>query len=131
MSQLVQRVSYLVKSIFTPRKLHEIEQRRIRRLEREWQARGYTTVTNKRFFSGVDIQVFNEDWKLCVVIESANYSSTSRMHPNTFKRYIRELTFYEGVDKILVISFKKNMSKKQWQGFIDNNIAIRIEQFQD
>ena len=38
-----------VKTAFSKYRHHRIEQRRIRRLVREYQARGYKCVTNKRF----------------------------------------------------------------------------------
>lgn len=120
-----------VKTKISKRRLHAIEQRRIRRLVRWYQARGYKCVTNKRFFGGVDIFVFNSQWQLCVVIESANYSSTSRLNPSTFQRYMNNFKFYKGVDRILVISFETNLSQQQLDDFVNEGVSVQIQGFQD
>lgn len=120
-----------VKTRFSKYKLHIIEQRRINRLVRQYTAGGYKCVTNKRFFGGVDIFVFNSQWKLCVVIESANYASTSRLNPSTFRRYMNNFKFYKGVDRILVISFKKNLSQQQLDDFRNEGVSVQIQGFQD
>ena len=120
-----------VKTTFSKYRLHQIEQRRIRRLVREYQARGYKCVDNKRFFGGVDIFVFNSQWQLCVVIESANYSPTSRLNPKTFRRYMNNFKFYKGVDRVLVISFKKNLSQKQFDDFVKEGVSVQIQGYQD
>lgn len=124
---LVQRV----KTTFSKYKLHRIEQRRINRLVRDYTARGYKCVTNERFFGGVDIFVFNSQWQLCVVIESANYSPTSRLNPSTFQRYMNNFKFYKGVDRILVISFRKNLSQQQLDDFVNEGVSVQIQGFQD
>jgi hypothetical protein len=124
---LVQRVT----TAFSKYRLHRIEQRRINILVREYTARGYKCVTNQRFFSGVDILVFNSQWLLCVVIESANYSSSSRLNPKTFKRYMDNFKFYRGVDRILSISFKCNLTQQQYNDFVNEGVAVQIVGYQD
>jgi len=131
---LPSRVYALVQKVKTPfskYRLHVIEQRRIRRLVRWYQARGYKCVDNKRFFGGVDIFVFNSQWILCVVIESANYSSTSRLNPGTFRRYMNNFKFYRGVDRILCISFEKNLTQQQYDDFVKEGVSVQIVGYQD
>jgi hypothetical protein len=124
---LVQRAT----TVFSKYRLHMIEQRRINRLVREYTARGYKCVTNKRFFSGIDIMVFNDQWLLCVVIESANYSSTSRLNPSTFQRYMANFRFYRGVDRILSISFRCNLTQQQCDDFVNEGVSVQIVGYQD
>lgn len=119
------------KSGYTPQQLHQIEQRRITKLVKEFTSKGYTCITNQQFFSGVDIFLFNKQWRLCVVVESANYSITSRMGPVAFNRYMTQFRFYADVDKLLVISFNQNISKTQQQAFIKSGVQIRVEGQQD
>jgi hypothetical protein len=116
---------------YTPRQLHQIEQRRIKKLVNEFTVKGYFCLANAQFFSGVDILVFNQNWRLCIVIESTNYSYTSKMHPNTARRYLRQFAFFNNVDKLLVISYDHNISKTQQQNFRNNGIHIRVEGKQD
>lgn len=116
---------------YTPQMLKQIQDRRIRRLVKEYVNRGFRCLTNKEFHAGVDILVFNADWRLCEAVESANYATTSTMHPNTVKRYLRAFSKFRGIYKKLVISFKHNISKKQWQTFVTHGIHIRVEGFQD
>ncbi len=78
---------------------------------KEYRSRGFRCLTNKEFHAGVNILVFNENWKLCEAVESANYAKTSHMHPNTVKRYLRAFKKFKGVDKKLVISFDCNIRK--------------------
>jgi len=119
------------KSGYTPQQLHQIEQRLINRLVKEYEAKGFRCLVNGQFFSGIDILVLDKKWGLRMAIESTNYSKTSRMHPNTFKRYLQKFSFFKGVNKLLVISFKCNISKTQWRIFVKYNIRVRVEGFQD
>jgi hypothetical protein len=115
--------------------LWERGNKRVFRLKAEYEKLGWKVVINPSNHEGPDlILISNPEGKIVKVIESTNYARTSNVHKDNFKRYVETLDYFDfiiDIEKILVISFRENLSPSQWRICIDHHIKVEVLGFQD
>lgn len=88
----------------------EIGDRRVQRYYREEFKKGYHPIDVRNYGSGVDLFVFNDKWHLLRVYEITNYQKKKHyISIKRAKRYKNSLNEFNGVEQILVVSFKENL----------------------
>jgi hypothetical protein len=86
--------------------------RREKRLVRDWQSRGFQVLNAKNYNTGVDLLVIDPRvGRICVAIESTNYSKGSYIAIRRAQRYANSLNQFPYADKILVISYNDNVGQ--------------------
>lgn len=114
----------------------EIADRRIEKIKREYEDKGYKVIINKNFNAGVDVIIIDrKTGQIRKVIEATNYGyEWEYIKPNKFKRYVDSLNSFNdlpNVEKELITSYKTNLGKDQIEELRRNNINHRIEGRQD
>lgn len=117
-------------------KLEKIGQRRIEKLEKEYQTLGYFVLSHPYNQTGIDmIIIATPSGKIIEVLEITNYAHKwEYINSPKFNRYIatlNEFDCFNEVQKTLVVSYWENLNHKQIQILRDNNIHIRVVGYQD
>lgn len=116
--------------------LEKIGQRRIERLEREYEVLGYFVLSHPYNQTGIDmIVIAAPSGKIVEVLEVTNYAHQWEfINSPKFNRYVNTLNEFDcfnEVQKTLVVSYWENLNKKQIQILRENNINVRVIGCQD
>jgi len=109
----------------------EIAQRRIDRLKREFEERGFAVLVNVNFSSGVDmIAIEKRTGRIVEAAEVTNYRETWEYIKNEkLQRYINSLNWFNqfpDVRKRLYVSYRENVNSEQLAALRKNNIGLIV-----
>ncbi len=121
---------------FTRKQLYAIGNRRVHRLAEEYRKLGLLVVTNPTNHEGPDlILISSPDGRIVKVMESTNYARPEEyVCSETFKRYLDGLNYFDsilGIEKVIVVSFRTNLLRTQWQKCRENGITVEVVGRQD
>ena len=110
-----------------------IGMRRVNRIVQEEHAAGFYAFATGMYSNGVDILVYDENYKLIKVYESANYAMNNYIDLKKATRYRNNLIQFPEQQKILVVSSDRNVDSLPGgkSFFTQHGIEVRVEGYQD